>query len=197
MVVSRFAAVIFVLFCGSGIATGAEESTPVFSGPQSGEKLPALKVTLVYGEGAGQTVDFLGSMSIGNEKQANDSYINLRAAFPAISVYRYNRNPVIGKLLVEWADAWRNDAMRTDRKKPLGVFPAEVGFPGGELGGVNSPNWYTAAHPPGTVNYDWRPGRYYGYLVDLMLLAHEITGEDKYLAFPSAETACGPVPGQS
>ena len=125
--------------------------------------------------------NFLGSISIGNAKQANDSYINLRAAFPAISVYRYNRNPVIGKLLVEWADAWLNDAMRTDRNKPRGVFPAEVGFPAGELGGVNSPNWYTAAHPPGTVNYDWRPGRYYGYLVDLMLLAHEITGQDKYL----------------
>ncbi|MDP6557363.1 MAG: CARDB domain-containing protein [Pirellulaceae bacterium] len=125
--------------------------------------------------------NFLGSISVGNEKQANDSYINFRAALPAVSVYRYNRNPVIGKLLVEWADAWLNDAMRTDREKPLGVFPAEVGFPRGELGGVNSPNWYTAAHPPGTVNYDWQRGSYYGYLVDLMLLAHEITGEDKYL----------------
>jgi len=125
--------------------------------------------------------NFLGSISIGNEKQANDSYINLRATLPAISVYRYNRNPMIGKLFVEWADAWLKDAMRTDRGKPPGVFPAEVGFPGGELGGVNSPNWYTAAHPPGTVNYDWERGQYYGYLLDLMLLAYEITEDDKYL----------------
>ena len=125
--------------------------------------------------------NFLGSIAVGNEAQANDSYINYRAALPAVAAYRYNQNPTIGKLLVEWADAWLNDAMRTDRGKPRGVFPSEVGFPNGELGGVNSPNWHTAAHPPGTVNYDWQRGRYYFYLVDLMFLAHEITGDDKYL----------------
>ena len=125
--------------------------------------------------------NFLGSIAIGNARQANDSYINYRAVLPVVSVYRYNRHPEIAKLLVAWADAWLADAMRTDRGKPQGVFPTEVGFPAGTLGGVNSPNWYTAAHPPGTVNYDWDRGNYRGYLVDLMLLAREITGDEKYL----------------
>ncbi len=125
--------------------------------------------------------NFLGSISVGNSIQANDSYINFRAALPAIAAYQFNRNPAIGKLLVEWADAWLHDALRTTRGKPRGVFPAEVGFPKGEPGGVNSPNWYTATHPPGTVNYDWQRGNYYGYLVDLMFLAQEITGDDRFL----------------
>ena len=37
----------------------AEENDPVFSGPQVAEKLPALKVRLVYGQAAGQTVDLV------------------------------------------------------------------------------------------------------------------------------------------
>ena len=125
--------------------------------------------------------NFLGSISVGNDQQANDSYINYRAALPAVSVYRYNRHPEIASLLVEWSDAWLANAMRTDRGKPRGVFSAEVGFPSGEIGGVNSPNWYTSAHPPGTINYDWQDGAYEGYLVSLMLLGHEITGDGKYL----------------
>jgi hypothetical protein len=52
-------AVICVLLFGGEIATGAEKTAPVFSGPQSGENLPALKVTLVYGKDAGQTVDLV------------------------------------------------------------------------------------------------------------------------------------------
>ena len=125
--------------------------------------------------------NFLGSIAVGNEQQANDSYINYRATIPALSAFKYNRNPQVARLFVEWADAWVNDAMRTDRNKPRGIFPAEVGFPEGTPGGVNSPAWYRAAHPPGTVNYDWDGGHYTFYLVDLMLHAHEITGDDKYL----------------
>lgn len=125
--------------------------------------------------------NFLGSIAVGNEQQANDSFINFRATIPALSAFKYNRNPHVAELFVEWADAWLNDAMRTDRDKPRGIFPAEIGFPEGTPGGVDSPSWYRAAHPPGTVNYDWDGGHYTFYLVDLMLLAHEITGDDKYL----------------
>ena len=51
--------VIFFLLCFSGIAAGAQEENAVFSGPQRGEELPSLKVTLVYGKDADQTVDLV------------------------------------------------------------------------------------------------------------------------------------------
>ena len=124
--------------------------------------------------------NFLGAMSVGEGQRANDSFINWRAALPAKAVYRYNHNPLIGQLFTRWADAWFNDAMRTDRGKPKGVFPADVGFPGGELGGIGSPNWFTGTHPRGTVNHDWIRGSYKAYLINLMTLAYEITGDEKY-----------------
>ena len=124
--------------------------------------------------------NFLGAMSIGKGQRANDSFINWRGTLPAKAVYHYNRNPVIGQLFTRWADAWFNDAMRTDQGKPRGVFPADVGFPKGELGGINSPNWFTGNHSRGTVNHDWVRGSYKSYLINLMILAYEITGNTKY-----------------
>jgi hypothetical protein len=59
MVVSRLMVVTFAaLFCGIAISDG-QETDRVFSGPQPGEELPALNVTLVYGEDEGQRVDLV------------------------------------------------------------------------------------------------------------------------------------------
>ena len=58
MLVLRIAIVIIVLLCGKAIA-GARESRSVFSGPQSGERLPPLKVVLAYGDEAGRTIDLV------------------------------------------------------------------------------------------------------------------------------------------
>ncbi|MCH7689096.1 MAG: hypothetical protein IH899_20880 [Planctomycetes bacterium] len=55
----RPAVVIAVLFLIATDVSRAEEKTPVFSGPQAGEKLPALKVRLAYGNEAGRTVDLV------------------------------------------------------------------------------------------------------------------------------------------
>ena len=50
---------LFVL-CVNGTDAVAQKTTPVFSGPQPGERLPALKVILAYGKEAGRTVDLRG-----------------------------------------------------------------------------------------------------------------------------------------
>lgn len=55
----RPAVVIAVLFLIAMDVSRAEEKTPVFSGPQAGEKLSALKVRLAYGKEAGQMVDLV------------------------------------------------------------------------------------------------------------------------------------------
>ncbi len=125
--------------------------------------------------------NYLSATRIGGENTQEDAYINYRAALPASWVGWYNNDPEVEKLLIDWATAWVEDAMRTDDGKPMGVFPASVGFEGDELGGHNSPNWYTAQHPGGTVNYDWQPQMYKGYLVELVRGAYEATGNGSLL----------------
>jgi hypothetical protein len=111
----------------------------------------------------------------------NDSWINYRAVSPASAVLDYNGNPTIAKVYSEIADGWLAAAMSTERGKPKGVIPAQVSFPDGILGGTNSPNWYTASHPPGTVNYDWADQRYKGYMLNILFAAYNATRDPKYL----------------
>ncbi len=134
--------------------------------------------------------NFFGATQIGSGLQMNDSFINYRAISASTSVLAYNRNPTIGKLYTELADAWLYDSMRTDGGKPTGIIPAQVGWPDGRLGGVESPNWWSAVHQlerhPRTINYDWwnektKEGqKYKGYVGNLLMAAYQYTGETKY-----------------
>ncbi len=128
--------------------------------------------------------NFFGAAQVGGGDQANDSWINYRAIRPAVAVLEYNQNPSIAEWFVDMADAWCDAAMSTARGKPRGIIPAQVSFPDRILGGTNSPNWYTAGHPPGTVNYDWAGPKgqdYKAYIQDLLMTAYTHTGDEKYL----------------
>jgi len=125
--------------------------------------------------------NFFGAAQVGSGDQMNDSAINYRAIRPAHAVLWYNRNPTIRKLILELADSWVAAAMSTERGKPKGVIPQQVAWPDGTLGGVNSPNWWTASHPTGTVNYDWAKQGYKDYILDLLVTAFKLTGDKKYI----------------
>ena len=126
--------------------------------------------------------NFLGASGVGTGGTASDSRINYRPAAPALAVFRYNSLPAVERLFVRWADAWLAASMSTDRGKPRGVIPQEISFADGTIGGVDSPSWFRAAHPPGTVNYDWGgAGSYHDSIVDLLLTAFRATSDRKYL----------------
>ena len=129
--------------------------------------------------------NFFGAAKVGTGDQMNDSWINYRAIRPASAVLWYNNNPAIRDLYLEIADAWVENAMSKERGKPKGVIPAQVSFPEGLLGGTNSPNWWTASHKPGTVNYDWKSKHdaqhYKNYIQDLLITAYELTRDKKYI----------------
>ncbi len=136
--------------------------------------------------------NFFSAAMVGDGDQRNDAWINLRALRPAAAVLWYNQHPAIKELFCELADSWVAAAMSTERGKPKGVFPAQIGWPEGILGGVNSPKWFLASHPKGTINADWAkyndqvqgyiPGQSYkAYLYELLRRAHQLTGEFKYL----------------
>ena len=125
--------------------------------------------------------NFLSPTQVGAHDRMNDSWISYRAVSPATAVFNYNGNPTIAKLYTEIVNGWVATAMSTDGGKPKRVIPAQVSFPDSALGGTNSPNWYTASHPPGTVNYDWLRQQYKGYLLDILFVAYNVTGDTKYL----------------
>jgi len=125
--------------------------------------------------------NYFGAAQVGTGDRANDSFINYRAVKPASAVLAYNRNPTIARLFTELADAWVADALSTERGKPRGVIPAEVSFPDSVLGGINSPNWYTASHAEGTANADWAQQPYKGYIHDLLMTVYRETGNVNYL----------------
>ena len=118
---------------------------------------------------------------VGEGGRANDSWINYRAIRPALAVLQYNRNPTIGGLVTELADGWLAAAMSTDRGKPQGVIPTEIGFPSGLIGGVRSPAWFLACHDAHTGNADFVGQGYKPYVVDLLYEAWGFTGDPKYL----------------
>ena len=125
--------------------------------------------------------NFFGATQVGSGDRMNDSWINYRAIRPAAAVLFYNQNPTLSKLFLELADAWVDAGMSTQRGKPRGIIPAQVAFPDGIIGGTNSPNWYTASHPPGTINADWFGQPYKAYIQDLLLTAYRQTRDPKYL----------------
>ena len=123
----------------------------------------------------------LSATKVGTGGQAEDSWINFRAALPAFWVWWYNSDPEIEDLLVRWANAWQSAAMSTAKNKPEGVIPAMIAWPTREIGGINSPNWYQGARNDGSVNYDWNKQQYKSYIVTLLTTAYEATGDTQYL----------------
>ena len=125
--------------------------------------------------------NFFGATQIGSGDRANDSWINYRAVRPAHAVLWYNQNPTVSRLFVELAENWLAAAMATDRGKPKGVIPAQLSWPDVTVGGTNSPNWWTASHPAGTVNYDFAHQQYKEYIHQLLITAYQQTGESRFL----------------
>jgi hypothetical protein len=125
--------------------------------------------------------NFLGATGVGGAGTTNDSRINYRPASPARSVLWYNNLPALRKIFVEWAEAWLAASMSTERGKPKGIIPSEIGFPSGQVGGERSPAWYKAEHLPGSINSDWEAMGYIEYISDLLVQAFEATGDAKFL----------------
>ncbi len=125
--------------------------------------------------------NYLSATNVGTGGRAEDSWINFRAALPALWAWWYSNDPEVQDQIVKWADCWVNAAMSTEKDKPEGIIPAGIGWPDGEIGGHNSPNWYTAAHPAGTVNYDWGPQKYKSYIVGLLESAFDATRNESFL----------------
>ena len=74
-----------------------------------------------------------------------DIPLNGRVTLPFNFLVSYSGNPGIEGPLRAWAEAWADDAARTDKGKPAGVFPNAVWAPTDEIGFPGNPtNWWGA-----------------------------------------------------
>jgi hypothetical protein len=83
--------------------------------------------------------NFLGATGVGGPGTQNDSRINYRPLSPAMAVLRYNNSPTLKRMFLAWADAWLGASMSTEKNKPRGIVPQEIGFAASEIGGAKAP----------------------------------------------------------
>ncbi len=96
-----------------------------------------------------------------------------RAMKPGNYVMWYNDNELVKKWFREWADAWCEDSLKTERGKPAGVLPAEIVFATCELGRGDNKWNQGLKYPLGAITY---------HTEDEMIAVYLTTGDRKYLA---------------
>ncbi|MBC8402312.1 MAG: hypothetical protein H8E14_12555 [Candidatus Marinimicrobia bacterium] len=87
----------------------------------------------------------------------------------------YNRHPLAIQFLREWADAWLEDCLRTDKGKPYGIVPSAIRFEDDAIGG-HADNW----HHPGMFwhYYDFRGGN---RMLQQFLATYLLIDDPRYL----------------
>jgi len=108
-----------------------------------------------------------------NTDQTQDIPLNGRAAFPGLWFTWYSHNPAAIKIFDEWASAWVEDTLRTDKGKPRGVMPSAVRFKDERFGITADGPWWDAPYGFGT--------QYHGYIFGMFLRMLEVTGDVKYV----------------
>jgi hypothetical protein len=99
---------------------------------------------------------WFGSTSIRTEPPRNrDVEMNARATKALRFLAWKTGDPNVIDLLHQWSKAWLNAALRTDKGKPKGIFPASVRFEDGAFNG-DEPTWHIANMY--WRYYDWRHG---------------------------------------
>ncbi|WP_417451580.1 hypothetical protein [Kordiimonas sp.] len=107
-----------------------------------------------------------------------DVPMNGRAA-KAVKFYAWNvDDPALHTALHEWARAWADAAMSTDKGKPKGVVPASLRASDQSING-DEPNWYDANMFWEYFNWSHESGQ---QIYDLLLFAAQLTGDETLLA---------------
>jgi hypothetical protein len=114
-------------------------------------------------------------------QRAFDVMANIGALHPAMLVWQRSGDPALGETICMWLDTWVDATARAENGKPAGVLPASIRWPDGAVAGSDG-RWWEPVKPGGYM---------YGYylwpsvlteMADAFLLAHVMTGQEKYLA---------------
>jgi hypothetical protein len=109
--------------------------------------------------------------------RASDTVYHFRTMQPTLLYWLRTRDPSLTALFTRWLDTWVDVTMRAENGKPAGIPPASIRWPDGTAGGWGD-DWTRAGfYDTGLYNF---PAAIDEMLPNL-LLAHHITGREKYL----------------
>jgi hypothetical protein len=132
-----------------------------------------------YGHRHFRSVKISANKVCGEPPYDVDVPMNARACVAGIWLLWYNRLPEIEKLFTEWADAWLEDAGRTDKGKPSGILPSAVRYRDDSIGAYTG-NWYDP-------ELNWHYYRFSDLnsqveMLRFLMALSKYTGNDKYLS---------------
>jgi hypothetical protein len=110
--------------------------------------------------------------------RACDTVYHARVIQPALLYWQRTRDPKLTRLVSTWMDTWVDAAARAERGKPAGIIPSAIHWPDGRVGGLD-PNWWDPRNHREYTLYLFPSAM--GMMTHTLLLAHHMTGEEKYL----------------
>ena len=126
-----------------------------------------------------KSIDFSSEKVSDRTERAFDTCYHPRALQPALLYWQRTGDTRCGKLFSAWMDTWADAAQRAENGKPAGIVPSAIHWPDGGAGGTG-PDWWNPENTDGASLYRWPSAL--DMTMHTLLLAHHMTGEEKYFA---------------
>jgi hypothetical protein len=114
-------------------------------------------------------------------QRAYDVLANVGALHPALLAWQRTGDQKLGAQICAWLDTWVDATERAENGKPAGILPASIRWPDGEVAGAEG-NWWEPVKPGGFMHSYYIWPSVITEMTDALMLAHVMTGEQKYLA---------------
>ena len=113
--------------------------------------------------------------------RALDVIANVGALHPALLAWQRTGDSRLGAELCTWLDTWVDATARAEGGKPAGILPASIHWPDGAVAGAEG-KWWQPIKPGGYMHSYYIWPSVITEMTDALMVAHVITGEQRYLA---------------
>lgn len=114
-------------------------------------------------------------------QRALDVIANVGALHPALLAWQKTGDEALGDSICSWLDTWVDATARAENGKPAGILPASIRWPDGEAAGAED-HWWEPVKPGGYMHSYYLWPSVITEMTDAMMLAHIMSGDEKYLA---------------
>ncbi|MEQ1858608.1 MAG: hypothetical protein ABMA13_01585 [Chthoniobacteraceae bacterium] len=114
-------------------------------------------------------------------ERAFDVIANVGALHPSLLAWQRTGDVKLGAQICAWLDMWVDATARAGGGKPAGILPASIRWPDGAVAGAAG-KWWEPIKPGGYMHSYYIWPSVITEMTDALMLAHAMTGEEKYLA---------------